>query len=68
MVLKDIDYLYFYCVIDNFLFGELDNIKDGKIWEFNNFYSVWERICLIDLFKYIDLCFVFYLNSKYIVL
>lgn len=31
MVLKDIDYLYFYCVIDNFLFGELDNIKDGKI-------------------------------------
>lgn len=51
MVLKDIDYWDFYDVIEKFLFGELYDIKDGKIWGFNNFYSVWEGMCLIYLFK-----------------
>ncbi|MGD1805199.1 hypothetical protein ACP6PL_07120 [Dapis sp. BLCC M126] len=64
--LKDIDYWDFYDAIEKFLFGELDDTKDGKIWGFNNFHSVWEGICLTYLLKQTNSCFVCYLNSRYI--
>ena len=64
--LKDIDYWDFYDAIEKFLFGELDDTKDGKIWGFNNFHSVWEGMCLTYLLKQTSSCFVSYLNSRYI--
>ena len=64
--LKDIDYWDFYDAIEKFLFGELHDTKDGKIWGFNNFHSVWEGMCLTYLLKQTNSCFVSYLNSRYI--
>lgn len=64
--LKDIDYWHFYDVIEKFLFGELDDTEDGKIWGFNNFYSIWEGMCLTYLLRYTNPCFVCYLNRRYI--
>ncbi|NET27702.1 hypothetical protein [Okeania sp. SIO1I7] len=64
--LKDIDYWDFYDAVEKFLFGELDDVEDGKIWGFNNFHSVWEGMCLTYLLRYTNPCFVCYLNSRYI--
>ncbi|NEP83086.1 MAG: hypothetical protein F6K39_36070 [Okeania sp. SIO3B3] len=64
--LKDIDYWHFYDAVEKFLFGELDDVEDGKIWGFNNFHSVWEGMCLTYLLRYTNPCFVCYLNSRYI--
>lgn len=64
--LKDIDYWHFYDAVEKFLFGELDDVEDGKIWGFNNFHSVWEGMCLTYLLRYTNSCFVCYLNSRYI--
>ncbi|MDY7003528.1 MAG: hypothetical protein SWX82_06035 [Cyanobacteriota bacterium] len=64
--LKDIDYWDFYDAVEKFLFGELDDIENGKIWGFNNFHSVWEGMCLTYLLRYTNPCFVCYLNSRYI--
>ncbi len=64
--LKDIDYWHFYDAIEKFLFGELDDTEDGKIWGFNNFHSIWEGMCLTYLLKQTNPCFVSYLNSRYI--
>ncbi|MEB3339657.1 MAG: hypothetical protein VKJ25_02555 [Okeania sp.] len=65
-LLKDTDYWDFYDAIEKFLFGELDDRKDGKIWEFNNFHSVGEGICLTYLLKQTNSCFISYLNSRYL--
>ncbi|NEQ73052.1 MAG: hypothetical protein F6K23_08165 [Okeania sp. SIO2C9] len=64
--LKDIDYWDFYDAVEKFLFGELDDVENGKIWGFNNFHSVWEGMCLTYLLRYTNPCFVCYLNSRYI--
>ncbi|MGK7919657.1 MAG: hypothetical protein AB4080_06575 [Trichodesmium sp.] len=64
--LKDIDYWHFYDAIEKFLFGELDATKDGKIWGFNNFHSVWEAMCLTYILNHTNFCFISYLNTRYI--
>lgn len=64
--LKDLDYWHFYDAVEKFLFGELNDTEDGKIWGFNNFHSIWESICLTYLLKQTNPCFISYLNHRYI--
>ncbi|CAD5919867.1 hypothetical protein [Planktothrix agardhii] len=48
---KDIDYWQFYDAIELFLYGELRQTDEGKIWGIKNFHSVWESMCLTYIIK-----------------
>ncbi|QJB46080.1 hypothetical protein [Dolichospermum flos-aquae] len=64
--IKDSDYWDFYEAIYKFLFGDLDNYIQGKVWGFSNFHTIWESMCLIYLIKIIDPIFILYLDDKFI--
>jgi hypothetical protein len=62
---KDIDYWQFYDAIELFLYGELRQTKEGEIWGINNFYSVWESMCLTYIVKE-NLNYLLHLDSSFI--
>jgi len=64
--LKDVDYWYFYDVIELFLYGEISQIEDGEIWGIKNFHSVWESMCLTYLAKIVSPEYILHLDTKFI--
>jgi hypothetical protein len=62
---KDIDYWQFYDAIELFLYGELRQTNEGEIWGINNFYSVWESMCLTYIVKE-NLNYLLHLDSRFI--
>jgi hypothetical protein len=64
--IKDGDYWDFYEAIYKFLFGELDNSIQGKVWGFSNFHNIWESMCLSYLVKTVDPAFILYLDKQFI--
>ncbi|MBD1213786.1 MAG: hypothetical protein H9534_13795 [Dolichospermum circinale Clear-D4] len=64
--IKDSDYWDFYEAIYKFLFGELDNSIQGKVWGFSNFHTIWESICLTYLVKTVNPTFILYLDNQFI--
>ena len=64
--IKDSDYWDFYEAIYNFLFGELDNSIQGKVWGFSNFNTIWESMCLTYLVKTVNPTFILYLDNQFI--
>lgn len=64
--LKDSDYWQFYDAIELFLYGELSQQGEGKIWGIKDFHSVWESILLTVLVQYVDPEFILYLDTRYL--
>ena len=64
--IKDSDYWDFYEAIYKFLFGELDNSIQGKVWGFSNFNTIWESMCLTYLVKTVNPTFILYLDNQFI--
>ena len=64
--IKDNDYWDFYEAIYKFLFGDLDNSIQGKVWGFSNFNTIWESMCLNYLVKTVDPAFILYLDKQFI--
>jgi len=64
--LKDADYWQFYEAIELFLYGELQHTEEGEIWGINNFYSVWESMCLTDIVKTTEPRRLLYLDRQFV--
>jgi len=64
--LKDTDYWYFYDAIELFLHGELSQADEGEIWGINNFYSVWESMCLTYLAKTVSPEYILHLDTTFL--
>ena len=64
--IKDSDYWDFYEAIYKFLFGDLDNYIQGKVWGFSNFNTIWEAMCLTYLVKTVNPTFILYLDNQFI--
>lgn len=64
---KDHDFWYFYESVEAFLYGDWSDCEEGEIWGINNFYSVWESMCLTYLVKkYGPSGSIFYIDSSYV--
>jgi hypothetical protein len=61
--LKDFEYWQLYDAIELFLYGDLSNQDEGKIWGISNFHSVWESICLTYLVKNTDAKHILHLDT-----
>ena len=64
--IKDSDYWDFHEAIYKFLFGDLDNSIQGKVWGFSNFHTIWESMCLTYLVRTVDPAYILYLDKKFI--
>ena len=64
--IKDSDYWDFYEAIYKFLFGELDNSIQGKVWGFSNFHAIWESMCLTHIIQTLRLNSILYFDKKFI--
>ncbi|MEQ8757445.1 MAG: hypothetical protein RID09_28510 [Coleofasciculus sp. G1-WW12-02] len=64
--LKDTDYWYFYDAIELFLHGELSQPDKGEIWGIENFYSVWESMCLTYLAKTVSPEYILHLDTRFL--
>ncbi|MDJ0727999.1 MAG: hypothetical protein QNJ38_23105 [Prochloraceae cyanobacterium] len=64
--IRDFDYWDFYEAIEKFLYGKIDNSQQGKIWGINNFYMVWESMCLTYLVKNTKPNNLLYLDCQYL--
>lgn len=64
--IKDTDYWQYYDSINSFLYGDLEQIEDGKIWGISNFYNVWESMCLTYLTQYTDPSYLLRLDTQYV--
>ncbi|AFY84279.1 hypothetical protein [Oscillatoria acuminata] len=64
--LKDADYWDFYEAIELFLYGELRQTNNGEVWGINNFYSVWESMCLTYFLKTTPSSNILYLDDKWV--
>ncbi|HEY9801190.1 MAG TPA: hypothetical protein V6D25_12600 [Leptolyngbyaceae cyanobacterium] len=65
-VSKSSDYWEFYDAIELFLYGELSQGQEGEIWGINNFYCVWESMCLTHLTKTIAPKDLLYLDTRWL--
>ncbi|MBO1061476.1 MAG: hypothetical protein HEQ14_11245 [Aphanizomenon flos-aquae CP01] len=64
--IKDNDYWNFYEAIYKFLFGDLDNSIQGKVWGFSNFHTIWESMCLTHIIQTLRLNSILYFDKKFI--
>ncbi len=64
--LKDEDYSQFYDVIEQFLYGDWQHAEDGEIWGINNFYSVWESICLNYLVENTPIHNILFIDREFV--
>lgn len=64
--IKDSDYWDFYEAIYKFLFGDLDNSIQGRVWGFSNFNTIWESMCLTYLVETVAPAFILYLDKQFI--
>ncbi|MBE9222612.1 hypothetical protein IQ215_07865 [Cyanobacterium stanieri LEGE 03274] len=65
-VLKDADYWEYYDAIELFLYGDLSQGEEGEIWGINNFYTVWESMCLTYLTENNDLSCLLHCDTRYL--
>lgn len=64
--LKDVDYWDYYDAIELFLYGELSNTGDGEVWGINNFWNIWESMCLTYIAKTLPPTHLLHLDAKLI--
>jgi hypothetical protein len=64
--LKDADYWQFHNAIELFLYGELSQQDEGKIWGIKNFHSVWESMCLTYLAKRVPSEYILYMDTRFL--
>jgi hypothetical protein len=64
--LKDNDFWQFHEVIELFLYGELSEQEEGKIWGIDNFHSVWESMCLTFLVRNFELEYILFLDKTFL--
>jgi hypothetical protein len=64
--IKDDDYWQYYETIELFLYGDWEELKDGRIWGISNFHSVWESMCLTHLVKQHTPKSLLYVDTQYV--
>ncbi|MGB3637192.1 MAG: hypothetical protein WBA39_06310 [Rivularia sp. (in: cyanobacteria)] len=65
-LIKDADYWDFHDAIELFLYGDLSQETEGKVWGISNFHNVWESMCLNHLLKNIDPFRLLYVDTSYL--
>ncbi|MEM6736844.1 MAG: hypothetical protein AAF620_12340 [Bacteroidota bacterium] len=63
---KDPDYWNFYDAVESFLYGNLIDDHNGKVWGIDNFHSVWEAMCITYALNKTSPHNILYLDSSFI--
>lgn len=63
---KDPDYWNFYDAVESFLYGNLIDDHDGKVWGIDNFHSVWESMCITSALNKANLHNIVYLDPTFV--